>query len=73
MYLYKYICIDITIDKMIIKHEHYAEEGNSNSGDCDYSAKKTLYFSGRDGQVFEERKKLGFPTERITTDGGINI
>jgi len=56
------------IDKMIIKHEHYAEEGNSNSGDCDYSAKKTLYFSGRDGQVFEERKKLGFPTERITND-----
>ena len=56
------------IDKMIIKHEHYAEEGNSNSGDCDYSAKKTLYFSGRDGQVFEERKKLGFPKKRITTD-----
>ena len=61
------------VDKVIIKHEHYGEEGNTNSGDCDYSAKKTLYFSVRDGQVFEERKKLGFPTERITTDGGINI
>ena len=56
------------IDKMIIKHEHYAEEGNSNSGDYDASAQKTLYFSGRDGQVFEERKKLGFPKHRITTD-----
>jgi hypothetical protein len=56
------------IDKMIIKHEHYAQDGNSNSGDYDASAQKTLYFSGRDGQVFEERKKLGFPKQRITTD-----
>ena len=56
------------IDKMIIKHEHYAQEGNSNSGDYDASAQKTLYFSGRDGQVYEERKRRGYPKERITND-----
>ena len=55
------------IDKMIIKHEHYAEEGNSNSGDYDKAAEKTLYFAGRDQQVFENRKILGFPKARITT------
>ena len=56
------------IDKMIVRHEHYALEGNSNSGDYDKAAEKTLYFAGRDGQVFEERKKLGFPKERLTHD-----
>ena len=55
------------IDKMIIKHEHYAEEGNSNSGDYDKAAEKTLFYSGRDGQVYENRKALGFPKARITT------
>lgn len=56
------------IDKMIIKHEHYAQDGNSNSGDYDLSAQKTLYFSGRDGTVYEERKRRGYPKERITND-----
>jgi len=56
------------IDKMLIKHEHYAQDGNSNSGDYDKSAQKTLFYSGRDGQVFEQRKKLGFPRDRITND-----
>jgi len=55
------------IDQMIIKHEHYAEEGNSNSGDYDKAAEKTLFYSGRDGQVYENRKVLGFPKARITT------
>lgn len=56
------------IDKVIIKHEHYGEADNSNSGDLDLSAKKTLYFSGRDQLVFEERQRRNFPKERITID-----
>jgi hypothetical protein len=53
---------------IIIKHEHYSREGNINSGDLDFSAKKTLFFSGRDGEVYNKRKALGFPTEKITND-----
>lgn len=56
------------IDHLIIKHEHYGEEGNSNSGDFDLSAQKTLRYSGRDHMVFERRKELGFPRQRITND-----
>lgn len=56
------------IDHLVIKHEHYSEEDNSNSGDLDLSAKKTLYYSGRDQMVFEKRKGLGFPKYRITND-----
>jgi len=56
------------IDKVIIKHEHYSAKDNSNSGDFDYSAQKTLYYSGRDQLVFNERKSRGFPKERITND-----
>lgn len=56
------------IDNLIIKHEHYGEKENSNSGDFDLSAQKTLRFSGRDQIVFERRKELGFPKQRITND-----
>ena len=56
------------IDKVIIRHEHYGEEGNSNSGDFDASAQKTLKYSGRDQMVFERRKQLAFPKQRITND-----
>jgi len=56
------------IDKVIVKHEHYGEQGNSNTGDLDFAAKKTLHYSGRDHQVFNARVKLGFPKERITND-----
>lgn len=56
------------IDKIIIRHEHYGEEGNSNSGDFDASAQKTLKYSGRDQMVFERRKQLQFPKQRITND-----
>jgi hypothetical protein len=56
------------IDKVIVKHEHYGEEGNENSGDFDYAAQKTLHYSGRDGQVFELRQSKGFPKERVTLD-----
>lgn len=56
------------IDNLIIKHEHYGEEGNSNSGDFDASAQKTLRYAGRDQMVFERRKELGFPKGRITND-----
>jgi hypothetical protein len=56
------------IDRVIIKHEHYGEEGNSNSGDLDFAAQKTLHYSGRDGHVFELRQSKGFPKERVTLD-----
>lgn len=56
------------IDKVIISHEHYSVEGTENHGDLDLAAKKTLHYSGRDGYVFQERKKLGFPKEKITSD-----
>lgn len=56
------------IDKVIIKHEHYGEKDNINSGDYDFAAQKTLRFSGRDELVFNEREKRGFPECRITDD-----
>lgn len=56
------------IDKVIIRHEHYSIGGNSNSGDYDAAAQKTLQFSGRDGVVYQQRKQLGFPRYRITND-----
>lgn len=56
------------IDKIIITHEHYSVEGTENEGDLDFAAKKTLHYSGRDQMVFNERKRLGFPKQRITGD-----
>jgi len=56
------------INKIIIKHEHYGEEGNSNSGDFDASAQKTLRYAGRDQVVFNRRRELGFPKQKITND-----
>ena len=58
----------VYIDKMIVKHAHYGEQGNINSGDYDQSAEKTLKYAGRDGLVFQKRKELGFPLGRITND-----
>tara|TARA_Y100001963_G_C6774783_1_gene446789 strand:- start:898 stop:1611 length:714 start_codon:yes stop_codon:yes gene_type:complete len=56
------------IDNVIISHEHYSVEGTENQGQLDYAAKKTLHFSGRDELVFNERKKMGFPKQKITMD-----
>jgi len=56
------------MNNVIISHEHYSREGNINSGDFDFAAQKTLYYSGRDGLVFQKRKELGFPKDRITND-----
>lgn len=56
------------IQKEIVRHEHYTEKGSVNSGNIDYAAKKTLHYSGRDAIVYERRKSLGFPKERITND-----
>ena len=56
------------IGKCIIRHEHYAEKNNSNTGDVDETANKTLRFAGRDEQVFKQRLALGFPKEKITND-----
>ena len=56
------------VDKIIITHEHYSVEGTENHGEVDLAARKTLYYSGRDQMVFNERKKLGFPKHKITND-----
>lgn len=56
------------INDVIIKHEHYGEKNNSNSGQFDEAAEKTLRFSARDSVVYIERKRGGFPKERITND-----
>lgn len=56
------------IDKIIISHEHYSVEGTENYGELDLAGKKTLHYSGRDQIVFNKRKELGFPRERITND-----
>jgi len=56
------------IDKVIISHEHYSVRGSQNDGDLDLATKKTLVYSGRDQQIFNTRKKLGFPKARITKD-----
>ncbi len=56
------------IDEVIISHEHYSVKGTDNYGDLDMSARKTLHYSGRDHMVFNKRKELGFPKERITND-----
>jgi len=58
----------VYIDEVLFSHDHYAEEGNMNSGDLDLAARKTLQLSGRDGQVYQQRKMLGYPKERITND-----
>ena len=56
------------IDKIIISHEHYSVEGTENYGELDLAGRKTLHYSGRDQIVFNKRKELGFPRERITND-----
>lgn len=56
------------VGECVIRHEHYAEKNNSNTGDVDDTAKKTLKFSGRDERVFQQRLSLGFPQARITQD-----
>ena len=56
------------IDKIIISHEHWSIKGSQNHDDTDMAVQKTIYFSGIDQQVFEKRKRLGFPKERITND-----
>lgn len=56
------------INKIIISHEHWSIEGSENHNETDIAVQKTLHFSGRDQQVFEKRKSLGFPKQRITND-----
>jgi uncharacterized protein YlbG (UPF0298 family) len=56
------------IDKVIISHEHWSIEGSENHNETDIAVKKTLFYSGRDQLVFNRRKELGFPKERITND-----
>jgi len=56
------------IDKIIISHEHWSIKGSENDGEVDLAVQKTLHYSGRDKDVYEKRKALGFPKERITQD-----
>lgn len=56
------------VDKKIITHEHYSIEGSENYQQTDVATQKTLFYSGRDQRVYEERKRRGFPRERITHD-----
>ena len=56
------------INKVIISHEHWSIKGSENHDQTDMAVQKTLYYSGRDQQVFNRRKELGFPKERITND-----
>ena len=56
------------IDKVIISHEHWSIPASENHNETDMAVQKTLFYSGRDQQVFEKRKSLGFPKERITND-----
>lgn len=56
------------IDKLIVSHEHWSIEGTENHNQVDVAVHKTLHYSGRDKMVFEKRKNLGFPRQRITND-----
>ena len=56
------------IDKVIVSHEHWSVEGSENHNEVDIAVRKTLHYSGRDQRVFEARKSLGFPRDRITED-----
>jgi len=53
------------INKVIIKHDHYSLKKDSQH---DNATVKTLHYSGRDQMVFEKRKELGFPKQKITND-----
>lgn len=56
------------INKIIVKHEHWSLQGSQNHNQIDYAVTKTLHYSGRDNYVFQKRKELGFPKDRITQD-----
>lgn len=56
------------IDKIIISHEHWSVKGTENHNQVDIAVHKTLHYSGRDQMIFEKRKSMGFPKQRITND-----
>lgn len=56
------------INKVIISHEHWSVKGTQNHNQVDIAVHKTLHYSGRDGEVYKQRKQLGFPKQRITND-----
>lgn len=56
------------LNKVIVSHEHWSIEGTENHGQVDIAVQKTLHYSGRDKDVYEKRKALGYPKERITQD-----
>jgi len=56
------------VNKVIISHEHWSVKGTENHNQVDIAVHKTLHYSGRDKEVYERRKQLGFPKQRITND-----
>ena len=51
-----------------VYHPDYKSYSLMESPQHDNATQKTLYYSGRDQMVFNKRKELGFPKERITND-----
>jgi hypothetical protein len=60
--------LEVYIPRLLFKHEHWSIDGSQNHNQFDIAVHKTLHYSGRDQAVFEKRKKLAFPKERITND-----
>lgn len=56
------------VNKIIISHEHWSIKDSENHNQLDIAVHKTLHYSGRDKEVYENRKRLGFPKQRITND-----
>ena len=58
----------VYIDKVIVKHDHATFSGNKNSGKVDETYARGFTKNNRDQQVFNARKSLGFPIERVIKD-----
>ena len=58
----------VYINKVIIKHDHPTAPGNKNSGRVDETYARAFTKNNRDQQVFNARKSLGFPIERVIKD-----
>lgn len=54
------------IDQILFSHEHWSINGSENFQQIDSAIEKTLKFAGYDKLVYEKRKALGFPKERVT-------
>lgn len=55
-------------NEVLFSHQHWSIEGTENHNQIDIAVHKTLHYSDRDKKVYEKRKALGFPKQRITND-----